>query len=155
MIRNSTTSGSRIDLQVGLGSGRSYLSLEQDHDINLFAPSGTTRTTTIALSSDRIRLNAPNSYSNNLVVTGTVNTSNGLNIDSKTPISFTTNRNIVINWITFSCYDIDLTKYTKYATLDGYNIRQFGFRSWLADADFQMYNAQQTRYDIFVSNKMG
>ncbi len=25
----------------------------------------------------------------------------------------------------------------------------------LADADFQMYNAQQTRYDIFMSNKNG
>ncbi len=51
MIRNNTTTGSWIDLQVGLGYGRSYpsLSLEQDYDINLFAPSGTTRTTTIAL----------------------------------------------------------------------------------------------------------
>ncbi len=64
MIRTSTTSGSSIDLQVGLGYGRSYLSLEQDYDINLLAPSGTARTTTIALSSDssdQIRLNAPNS----------------------------------------------------------------------------------------------
>jgi hypothetical protein len=49
MIRNSTTSGSRIDLQVGLGNGRSYLLLEQDYDIDLFAPSGTARTTTITL----------------------------------------------------------------------------------------------------------
>jgi hypothetical protein len=57
-IRNNTTSGSRIDIQVGLGSGRSYLSLEQDYDINLYAPSGGTRNTTIALSSDKIRLNA-------------------------------------------------------------------------------------------------
>ena len=57
MIRNSTTSGSRIDVQVGLGSGGSYLSLEQDYDINLFAPLGSTRMTTIALSSDQIRLN--------------------------------------------------------------------------------------------------
>ncbi len=48
IIRNSTTSASRIDIQVSLGSGRSYLSLEQDHDINLFAPSGGTKTTTIA-----------------------------------------------------------------------------------------------------------
>ena len=39
--------------------------------------------------------------------------------------------------------------------LDGYAIRQFRFRSWLADADFQMYNIQQTRYDIFMSNKNG
>ena len=83
MIRNSTTAGSRIDVQVGLGSGRSYLSLEQDYDINVFAPSGGTRMTTIALSSDQIRLNAPNTYTNNLVVTGTINISTGLNIGSK------------------------------------------------------------------------
>ncbi len=70
--------------------------------------------TTIALSSDHIRLNAPNSYTNNLVVTSTINTSNGLNIGSKTPTGFTTNRNVVINRTTFSCHDIDLTKYTKY-----------------------------------------
>ncbi len=67
MIRNSTTSGSRIDIKVGLGSGRSYLAL--DYDIDLFAPYGTTRITTIALSSDQIRPNAPNSYTINLVVT--------------------------------------------------------------------------------------
>jgi hypothetical protein len=54
MIRNSTKPGSRIEIQVGLGSRRSYLSLEQDYDINLFAPSGGTRITTIALSSDQI-----------------------------------------------------------------------------------------------------
>jgi hypothetical protein len=47
------------------------------------------------------------------------------------------------------------TKYTTYIPLNGYNIRQFRFRSWLADADFQMYNAQRTRYDIFMSNKNG
>ncbi len=62
MIRNSTSSGSRIDNQVGLGSGRSYLSLEQKYDINLFSPSGGTRMTTIPLSSDQIRLNAKNTY---------------------------------------------------------------------------------------------
>jgi hypothetical protein len=74
------------------------------------------RTTTIALSSHQIRLNASNSYTDNLVVTGTINTSNGLNVGSKAPISFTTNRNVVLNGTTFSCYDIDLTKYTKYIT---------------------------------------
>jgi hypothetical protein len=71
-----------------------------------FAPSGGTRLTTVALSSDQIRLNAPNAYTYNLVVTGTINTSNGLNIGSKTPVSLTTNRNIVINGITFTCYDL-------------------------------------------------
>jgi hypothetical protein len=66
MNRSSTTSGSRIDIQVGLGSGRSYLSLEQDFDFNLYAPSDGTRTTTIAHSSDQISLNAPIAYTNNL-----------------------------------------------------------------------------------------
>ncbi len=46
-------------------------------------------------------------------------------------------------------------KIKKYITFHGYNIRQFRFRSWLADADFQMYNAQQTRCDLFMSNKNG
>jgi hypothetical protein len=39
-IRNYVTSGSRIDMQVGLGTARSYISLEQGYDINLFTPSG-------------------------------------------------------------------------------------------------------------------
>jgi hypothetical protein len=47
--RNTTTSGSRIDLHVGLASGRSCLSLEQDYDINLYALFGGTRITTKAL----------------------------------------------------------------------------------------------------------
>jgi hypothetical protein len=154
-IRNDITKGSRIDIQVGLGSARSYLSLEQDYDINLYAPSGGPRNTTIALSSDQIRLNAPKTYTNNLVVTGNITSANGLNIGTKTPFYFITNRNVVINGITFSAYDIDITPYIKQITLDNYEIRQFRFRSWLADADFQMYNIQQTRYDIFMSNKNG
>jgi hypothetical protein len=36
MIRIFTTSGPRIDVQVGLDSARSYLSLEQDRDINIY-----------------------------------------------------------------------------------------------------------------------
>ncbi len=71
------------------------------------------------------------------------------------PISFTTNRNININGTVFSCYDIDLTKYVRYITLDGYNIRKFRLRSWLADADFQGNNSHQLRYDIFMSNRGG
>jgi hypothetical protein len=69
--------------------------------------------TTIALSSDQIRFNAPNAYTNNLIVSGAKNGASGLNIGFKLPISFTTNRNININGTTFSCYDIDLTKYVK------------------------------------------
>ncbi len=65
-------------LQVGLGSGRTYFSLEQGYDMNIFVPSGGTRATTIPLSSDQIRLNEPNActQANNLVDTGTINTSN-------------------------------------------------------------------------------
>ena len=86
MIRNSTTSSSRIDLHVGLGYGKSFISMEQDYDVNLYAPSGGIRTTTIALSSDEIRLNAPNSYTNNSIVTGSINGNNGLNIGFKLPL---------------------------------------------------------------------
>ncbi len=57
------------------------------------------------------------------------------------------------NGITFSCYDIDSILYTKYFTLDGYNIRLFRFISCLADADIQMY--EQTRSDIITSNRNG
>jgi len=57
-----------------------------DDDVNLYASSGGTRTTTIALSSDQIRLNAPNSYTNNLIVTGSINGNNGLNIGFKLPL---------------------------------------------------------------------
>ncbi len=46
-----------------------------------------------------------------------------------------------------------MTKYAKNITVDGYNIRLYRCRSWLEDADFQIFNAQQTRYDIFMSNK--
>ncbi len=60
-------------------------------------------------------------------ISGKLSSLNGLNMASRSPISFTTNRNININGITFSCYDIDLNLYTKYITLDGYNIRQFRF----------------------------
>ena len=60
VIRNSNTSGSRIDISVGLGSGRSYMSLEQYRDINLFTPSGGTVTTTIGISSDQSVINSAN-----------------------------------------------------------------------------------------------
>ena len=59
-----------------------------DDDVNIYASSGGTITTTIALSSDQIRLNAPNSYTNNLVVTGSINGNNGLNIGFKLPLEF-------------------------------------------------------------------
>jgi hypothetical protein len=120
-------------MQVGLGYEKSYISLEQGYDINIYTPTGGAIKKSIGLSSDQIILTAPNIY-----ISGKLSSLNGLNVGSRSPISFAINRNININGITFSCYDIDLNLYTKYIALDGYNIRQFRFRSWLADADFQM-----------------
>jgi hypothetical protein len=91
MIRNNGTTNSPIDMQVGLGTARSYISLEQGYDINLFTPSGGTSVSTIALSSDQITLSAPNTYNNFIVVSGKINNLNGLNIGSESPISFTRN----------------------------------------------------------------
>jgi hypothetical protein len=45
-----------------------------------------------------------------------------------------------INGTTFSCYDIDLTKYVKIIAFDGYNIRHLRLISWLGDSDFQVNN---------------
>jgi hypothetical protein len=53
MIRNYVTNGSRIDMQLGLGYERSYISLEQGYDINIYTPSGGSNTKSIGLSSDQ------------------------------------------------------------------------------------------------------
>jgi hypothetical protein len=58
----------------------------------IFAPSGGTKMITIALSPDRIRVNTPNIYTDNLFVSGTINGDSGLNIGFTLPISFTTYR---------------------------------------------------------------
>jgi len=79
----------------------------------------------------------------------------GTNIGVKSPIFFTTNRNMTINGISFSVYDIDLRKYTKSILLDGYNIRQFRLRTWLADGDVQDLAVHIIRADIFMTNKGG
>ena len=97
-------------------------------------------------------MDAPDVY-----VTGSISSTN---IGVKTPLYFTTNRNVTIDGATFSVYDIDLTKYTKYVTLDGYNIRQFRIRHWPADADFEYSSTFYSelflkRYDIFMSNRNG
>jgi hypothetical protein len=66
---------------------------------------------------------------------------------------------MTINGISFSVYDIDLRKYTKAVSLDGYNIRQFRIRHWPANADFETgpssYQYHLKRYDIFMSNRNG
>jgi hypothetical protein len=67
---------------------------------------------------------------------------------------------MTINGNIYSVYDIDLSKYTKFVTLDTYNIRQFRIRLWPSDADFE-YSSQffsemyLKRYDIFMSNRNG
>ena len=68
---------------------------------------------------------------------------------------FTANRSVTINGSPFNVYDINLTSYVKYITLDGYNIRQFRMRTWYADEDFQSFNMHGTRSDIFMSNRGG
>ncbi len=55
----------------------------------------------------------------------------------------------------FSCYDIKLNTYTNFALLDGYNIRSFRMRTWLADADVQSAVIRINRYEIFMSNRGG
>jgi hypothetical protein len=68
---------------------------------------------------------------------------------------FTTNRNININGTTFSCYDINISKYTKSIVLDGYNTRQFRMRTWLSDGDVQNLNMNIIRADIYMTNRGG
>ncbi len=81
-----------------------------------------------------IRNNVPNDVNKNLSINGIVT---GLNIGIKTPLIFTTNRNMTIDGVSFSVYDNDLRKYTKSFLLDGYNISQVRIRHWPADADFE------------------
>ena len=149
-IRNNITTGSRIDLQTGSATTRSYISLEEGHDINISTPVNIGNVKSINLSTDNIILDA-----NQVFVSGKIINSNGLNIGAKSPIYFTTYRNVVINGSTYSVYDINLIQYVKYITLDGYNIRQFRMRTWYSDADFQSFNMHCTRSDIFMSNRGG
>jgi hypothetical protein len=158
-IRNNITNGSRIDLKVGAGYNSSYLSMEEGYDINLVTPLFSTSQSIIRLASNKnINLETPEVYiSNNLNINGNIT---GINIGVKTPLFFTTNRNVSINGTTFSVYDIDLTKYTKYILLDGYNIRQFRIRHWPADGHFEYSSTNFNelylkRYDIFMSDKNG
>jgi hypothetical protein len=158
-IRNNVTNlGDRLELKVGTGYRSSYLSMEEGYDINIVTPLASTSQSCIRLASNKqIALEAPEVYVNNsLNVNGLII---GTNIGVKSPLFFTTNRNMTIDGTSFSVYDIDLRKYTKSVLLDGYNIRQFRIRHWPADADFEtgpstsQYNLK--RYDIFMSNRNG
>jgi hypothetical protein len=103
-------------------------------------------------------MNTPETVlSNNLTINGIIT---GANIGVKTPIYFTTNRNVAINGGLYSVYDLYISKYTKTRTLDGYNIRQFRVRHWPASSDFELSNTYFAeiyfkRYDIFMSNRNG
>jgi len=133
--------------------------MEEGYDVNLVTPLFSTSQSIIRLASNKqINLDAPLVYvANQLSINGIIS---GENIGVKTPLFFTTNRNVTIYGTTFSVYDIDLTKYTKFITLDGYNIRQFRIRHWPADGNFELSSTNFNelylkRYDIFMSNKNG
>ena len=57
-IRNNITTGSRIDLQTGSATTRSYISLEEGHDINISTPVNIGNVKSINLSTDNIILDA-------------------------------------------------------------------------------------------------
>ena len=57
-IRNNITTGSRIDLQTGAVTTRSFISLEEGYDINICTPTGIGNVKAINLSTDNIRLDA-------------------------------------------------------------------------------------------------
>ncbi len=87
-------------MQVGLGYERSSISLEQGYDINIFTPTGGANIKTIVLSSDQIILTAAKTYiTNDCLIYGSLSC---FNVGNKTPIYFSTNRNININGTMFS-----------------------------------------------------
>ena len=163
-IRKDITNNSRIDFKVGLGYNASYISIEEGFDINISTPNNALSQSIIALSSNKhINLAAPTTYTKDINADGVITASSlitngivsGTNIGVKSPIIFTTNRNININGTTFSCYDINISKYTKSIVLDGYNTRQFRMRTWLSDGDVQNLNMNIIRADIYMTNRGG
>jgi hypothetical protein len=86
MVRNQETMGSRVELQVGTATGRSYSSMEEGCDIDIATPVGIGNVKAINLLTDNIRLDAAQVF-----VSGKIMNSNGLNIGAKSPIVFTTN----------------------------------------------------------------
>ena len=159
-VTGNTILHDRIDLKVGLGTGASYLSMEEGYDINICTPFYSTSLSTIRLSSNNaVSLEAPNVYvSNDLNVTNNLNVTGKikcLNLGQRIPMYFTTSRTINLNGTNYSCYDIDLRLYTNSISLDGYNIRQFRIRTWLSDVDYQHPNMYQNNYSVFMSDRNG
>ena len=91
--------------------------MQEGYNITMATPNTSSNSIIELKSQKQIKLDSPDVY-----ITGSLSSTN---IGVKTPLFFTTNRNITINGISFSVYDIDLRKYTKSVLLDGYNIRQF------------------------------
>ena len=150
IIRKNTVNGDIVQLRVG-STLSSYLTIQEGYNITMSTPNTSSNSIIELKSQKQIKLDTPDVY-----ITGKLSSTN---IGVKSPIFFTTNRNMTINGVTFSVYDIDLRKYTKSVSLDGYNIRQFRIRHWPADADFETgpstYQYIIKRYDIFMSNRNG
>jgi hypothetical protein len=149
-IRKNTVNGDIVQMRVG-STLSSYLTIQEGSNITMSTPNTSSNSIIELKSQKQIKLDTPDVY-----ITGTLSSTN---IGVKSPIFFTTNRNMTINGISFSVYDIDLRKYTKSVLLDGYKIRQFRIRHWPADADFETgpttYQYHLKRYDIFMSNRNG
>ena len=60
VIRNNITTGSRVDLQTGIGTNRSYLTMEQGYDINIGTPIDSGSVRTISLRSDQLEFDGYN-----------------------------------------------------------------------------------------------
>ena len=126
-------------LKGGFNTSPSYIALDENNNITMKTRNTVTTNSLITLDSSSVN------------ITGSLTC---LNFGVKSPIYFTTNRNMTINGVVFSVYDIDLTKYTKSPLLDGLNIRQFRIRTWLSDADYEYPLNSINKCDIFMSNKM-
>ena len=152
--KNISGYGDKVDLQTGIGYNASFFTMLEGSDINISTPNNATSQSIISLTSNKaVNLTAPKTYiSNDCVIYGSLSC---LNVGKKSPIYFTTNRNININGTTFSCYDINLNKYVKFMLLDGYNTRNFRLRTWLADGDVQNINMRIIRADIFMTDRGG
>ena len=159
-VTGNTILYDRIDLKVGLGNNASYVSMEEGYDINITTPLISTSLANIRLASNNyISFEAPNvKCTNNLEVSNNLNVNGkilGQNLGQRLPLYFTTSRNVSLNGVNYSCYDIDLTKYTNSLLLDGYNIRQFRIRTWLSDVDYQQPYSYPNNYSVFMSDRNG
>ena len=131
--------------------------MEEGYDINLVNNIGgiylstyNTTNSVLGLQANSVSISNDLNVSNNINVTGNITCKN---LGQRTPMYFTTSRNVTINTVNLSCYDIDLRLYTNSILLDGYNIRQFRIRTWLSDNDFEHPNMYQNNYSVFMSDR--